>query len=348
MNSAWLRRNWFVTGIVSALLLGLLFSDIGVRINPGGIANRIIIVTIFLISGFRLPTETIVSGLKGVKLHIALQLFIFVLVPLLIYVVITPFRAWFDPGIVIGIYALSVLPTTTSSCIVFIQRYRGNTFGGMFNSALANTIGVFLSPILLSVILRQAGQAIPADELFAILRNLALTMLLPIVIGQAARQFAGEFAARHKGVLADLGGVLIVCVVFLAFSRAAATPGFLQNLGRLAFPFVFLAAAHWLLLAAAYLVGRSFGFTAADRITIMFAAPQKTLPMGVPLLSAYFHTRPEILGVALLPLIFYHSFQLFSAGVLTSLPFMRSLTEQADRAEQGRGGTQHAEAAARR
>ncbi|GEM_PF-121944 len=337
MGAAWFRRNWFVVGIVAALSAGVLFSEFGVRINPGGVANRVIIVVIFLVSGFRLPTETISSGLKGVKLHVVLQVFIFIIVPALVYFVITPFHGWFDPSIVLGIYALSVLPTTTSSCIVFIQRSGGNTFGGMFNSALANTIGVFVSPLLLSVILQQTGQAIPPEELLVILRNLALTMLLPIVVGQLARQFAHEFAARRKGALADLGGVLILCVVYLAFSRAAANPEFAQNLGRLAFPFVFLAAAHWLLLAAAYLVGRAFAFGAADRITIMFAAPQKTLPMGVPLLSAYFQDRPEVLGLALLPLIFYHSFQLFSAGILTSLPFMRRLVASARQAERAAG-----------
>jgi len=332
VSLAWVRRNWFVVGILAALILGLVFSEFGVRINPGGAANRVIIVTIFLLSGFRLPTETIAGGLKGVKLHLVLQLFIFVLVPLLIYAVITPFHGWFDPNIVLGIYALSVLPTTTSSCIVFIQRSGGNTFGGMFNSALANTAGVFISPLLLSVILQQTGQAIPTEELLAILRNLALTMLVPITIGQIARQFARGFASRHQGVLADLGGVLILCIVYLAFSRATGTPEFARNLGRLALPFVFLAAAHWILLLTAYVIGRGLKFSVQDRITLMFAAPQKTLPMGVPLLSAYFHNRPDVLGIALLPLIFYHSFQLFSAGILTSLPFMRRLMNYTDSA----------------
>ena len=49
--------------------------------------------------------------------------------------------------------------------------------------------------------------------------------------------------------------------------------------------------------------------------TAVFVAPQKTLAMGVPLLSTYFAAQPEVLGIAMIPLLFYHPWQLLTAGV---------------------------------
>ena len=54
-----------------------------------------------------------------------------------------------------------------------------------------------------------------------------------------------------------------------------------------------------------------------------YAAPQKTLAVGVPLISTYFASNPEIIGLALLPLVFYHAWQLLVAGVVKSTRFVR-------------------------
>ena len=86
-------------------------------------------------------------------------------------------------------------------------------------------------------------------------------------------------------------------------------------------PFLFLAVFHLYLLAAAYFGGRIIRLGRDSLKSILFTAPQKTVALGVPLISAYFADSPEILGVALLPVVFYHSFQLIVAGSIKALPF---------------------------
>ena len=58
-------------------------------------------------------------------------------------------------------------------------------------------------------------------------------------------------------------------------------------------------------------------------VTVLYAAPQKTLAMGAPLLTTYFAGDPETLGLALIPLLFYHPWQLLVAGMLKSSPLVR-------------------------
>ncbi len=74
----------------------------------------------------------------------------------------------------------------------------------------------------------------------------------------------------------------------------------------------------------AVLCARKLRFSGPETISVLYAAPQKTLALGVPLLSAYFADDPAVLGVALLPLLFYHPWQLFIAGILKSLPIVKS------------------------
>jgi predicted Na+-dependent transporter len=110
--------------------------------------------------------------------------------------------------------------------------------------------------------------------------------------------------------------VFILFIIFFAFAKTASDPAFIGHLGNLALPFAYLAVSHLLLLALAALISRLFRLNKADRITVLFTAPQKTLAMGIPLLSTFFGADAAVLGIALLPLVFYHPWQLLVAGVM--------------------------------
>jgi sodium/bile acid cotransporter 7 len=218
----------------------------------------------------------------------------------------------------VGIFAVAVLPTTISSCIVFTQISGGNVMGTMFNSALANILGVILSPLLLSLLMRGCGDSLPAAEVLKILRNLSLQMLIPIACGQILRRFFQNFATKQKKPLSVVSNIFILFILFFAFSKTAGNPNFVGNLRSLLGPFAYLAATHILLLFIAYAGARLFRFSRENTISVLYVAPQKTLAVGVPLISTYFAATPEALGIALLPLVFYHAWQLLVAGFVKS------------------------------
>ena len=60
---SFLKKNWFIIGIVTALILGFLIPEFGVRLNTKSIFTTVLIVLLFLISGLKLPTETIKEGI---------------------------------------------------------------------------------------------------------------------------------------------------------------------------------------------------------------------------------------------------------------------------------------------
>ena len=316
---AWLRKNWFFVGLLAAVAGGLAAPQVGTAASGGGLTATVLVVALFFLSGLSLPTEAIRAGLRDVRLHLFLQAFIFVVTPL--YFAATSALLWRggDPRILAGIYALAVLPTTVSSCIVFTQLARGNVVATIFNASLANVAGVFLSPLLLSLLLQQSGRALPADELVRVLSSLVLRMLLPVVLGQLARAALREWAQRHGKKIGVFMNASILVIIWFSFARPARDPAFAASLLRLWPLFVYLALSHLLLLGAAWGAGRALRLDKANTYTVLFVAPQKTLAMGAPLLTTYFATMPDLLGVALLPLIMYHLWQLTVAGFLPPL-----------------------------
>ena len=316
---SFLSKNWFTIGILTALLLGFLFPKAGIFLNTGSVFSNVLIILLFFISGFKLPTEAIKAGMKDIRVHLLIQSFVFVIIPALLYLTSFPFRNLMEGRLIIGIYALACLPTTISSCIVFTQISGGNVVATMFNAAFANIVGVLLSPLILSLMIQSAGGPLPVSELLGILRELSLKMLLPIAVGQLARRYAGNVEKKTGKALGMLSSVFILLIVFFAFSKTSGNAVFRENIGALIVPFAYLAVAHLVFLAASFLSARALHFERENIISVLFAAPQKTLAMGVPLIGTFFAGNPETMGIALLPLIFYHAWQLFVAGFIPRL-----------------------------
>jgi sodium/bile acid cotransporter 7 len=311
-----LKRNWFLLGIVAVVALGFLAPRAGRGLNPGSATTNAIVVVQFLILGFTVPTESLLRGLSGWRLHLTAQVLIWVVSPLFFALTSMPLRGFVDPGLMVGIVALGALPTTVASCVVFTQLSGGNVSGAMFNSALSNAAGIILAPLLLSVLLRGSGQALPPDQALAVFTDLGGKMLVPALIGQLLRLALARFADRKRGLFGIVANLLILATVFFAVSKSAGHPAFASGLAGLMAPIAYLATAHLALVGLAWAAARAQRFSREDLIALLFVAPQRTLVMGVPLLGIYFAHNPELLGMAVLPLLFYHPFQLLVAGVI--------------------------------
>jgi sodium/bile acid cotransporter 7 len=312
----WLRRNWFIAGLLAAIGLSLWRPEFGYSLGLGGVTADVLIVVIFLITGLTLPSETILSRLANLKFHVFTQGFIFVLIPLYVALTAPLLEGIVGEWTVIGLYATAVLPTTISSNIVFTQASGGNVVATTFNAAMANVAGIFLSPLLLSFLLQTTGRTMPVSELLGILRSLVLLMLLPIAAGQVLRQFSKGFLERYGKYLRKSTSAMILVIVLITISTAVSSGLFDLRSGGLAAALVYLAVSHLLFLAIIFGSTKLMRFSREDRISALFAAPQKTLAMGAPLLTIFFAGRPELLAASIVPLSFYHLWQLIIAGFI--------------------------------
>lgn len=311
--SQFVSKQWFPLMVLVAVVAGITVPSAAV-LGFDGWTNTIVVLILFLGIGFTLPSESILAGIRQWRLHVAVQTTVFLVFPLGMTLGVSLFE--FDPGVRIGLLALAVLPTTVSSCTVFTQTNGGNVVGTMFNAALANAVGVFLSPLLLSWLLRGGVGGLSPEEVRSVFVSLAWKMFLPIILGQIARYFFADQAKAWKKRIGKLSNLLIVLLVLLAVARSSET--LVASLSTMAVPFVFLVGFHALTLLYLRPLGDVLGLPAADRVSLFFAGPQKTLALGVPLLTSYFSSRPELLGAALVPILFFHPMQLLTAGLISS------------------------------
>ena len=322
-----LRRHWFLLGLLAAVVVALLARDTILWLDPTETARErlrdLIVVLIFLAIGATLPTELIVSQLSNWRVHLTIQLFVFLIVPVSMYAVVSLLMgvtkgAILSEALVAGLFAVAVLPTTGSSCVVFTQAAGGNVVSATANAALSNILGIVVSPALLSLMLGGRGNWLPASQLAAVFSGLAVRMLLPLIGGQLGRRLFPEWVGLVDRRLKNATSVGIVLVVFLSASTAI-DEGLLSNLGgQTIVAIAVLGLFHVALLPTAWQVASKLRFSEGDRVAVVFTSTQKTLALGAPLLSLYFADRPVFLASALLPLVFYHLWQLIVAGFVRS------------------------------
>jgi len=318
-----LKKQWFIVGMFSLIILALLFPSFGSGLNPGRVTTTWLVIALFFLSGLSLPTESLREGMRDVRLHVFIQVFIYIIAPLYFYLTAFPFKDVMNGQLIIGIYALAVLPTTVSSCIVFTQISEGNTIGAVFNASLSNLSGIFISPLLLTLFLNTSGISLPMDEMLRIFKGLVIKMFIPFVIGQILHLLFKHFARKHKKKFGITSNIFVLCIVFFGVAQSMENDAFQTYWKQLALPFLYLAVSHLILLALAYVGAKRIGLNRANVITVIYTAPQKTLAMGIPLLSTYFAGRPELLGIAILPVLLYHPWQLFIAGLIKNSKYIR-------------------------
>jgi len=316
----WIRSNGFVLGLLCAVALAFLFPQPGSRagflnadiLNAGGVA------LILFLQGLSLAFEKVKSGAGNWRLHLMIQGFTFVVFPLIGVLVdlISP-RLW--PGqpeaVRAGFLYLCVLPSTVSTSVVLTAVAGGNTASALFNAALSNISGVFLTPVLVHLLMQSTGRT---GELGPLLGKILLLTLVPFFVGMWLRRFFAARIEQRKAWVARLSNTVILFIVYSAFCDSIVEKvwqrhGLSTTIGAFAEAVLLFAFVSGL----AWSVGRALGFSREDAIAAYFCAVKKTLAMGVPMAMLIFGQRAD-LSLILLPIMFYHPLQLLANGILAN------------------------------
>lgn len=302
----------------------------GVWLNPGDWTKYLAIAAIFFFTGLSLRTEEVLRGFGRWRLHLFIQSFHFLLLPLACWLVLWPWRQTLPEGLLVGFYLLSVLPNTITACVIFTQLSGGDVAAALFNAVASNMAGIILSPILLLLMLGAGGTDIELDAIRIFLK-LCLLVVLPFIIGQAVHWSLGGGMENWPGRAALINSFCILVIVYLVFCKTFAGGGLGISGGALVGLLVVLPPIYWLVLGLAAFGGKLFRFSRRERITILFCASQKTLALGLPLAAACLANRPDLLGLASLPIIIYHFAQLLTAGLLKDRLRSRQATAETGR-----------------
>ena len=300
-----LRPDSFVMALAGTVSVAALLPCQGTSARVFHSLGLIAIAAMFFLQGARLSRDAVLAGMTNWKLHAAIAGTTFALFPVLGTALIALMPHALDRTLVLGVLFLCALPSTVQSSIALTSIAQGNVAGVVCAATGSSLMGLVLTPLLFGFMSHVRGGSVDVSNMWQVFAQL----LVPFAAGHLLQPWIGAWAARNKKLLSitDRGSILLV--VYTAFSAAVVHGIWYQVPPMMLVTLAVIVAA---LLAIGLLttrgVTRTFGFTLADEIAVVFCGSQKSLVAGIPIASVLF--AGPALGVVVLPIMIYHPLQL--------------------------------------
>ncbi len=307
----WLKRNWFLIGLVVLIPLGIM---LGTRLSPEAIdrietatgprATSYLVAVILFLMSYSLDSRQLGRSLRYPGP---------VIFACLVNYGLTPLLAWplmglqLQDDLAIGLMIAATVPCTMAAASVWTRKAGGNDAVSLLVTMLTNGLCFLFTPLWLSVIVTSSFEF----DTFAMMQRLIVSALIPATLGQLARLSPRlrQFATDYKPGVGAVAQVCVLIIVFAAaFLKAGPQLGGNGKVGIGVAPFLVVGmsciAVHLTAMFIAWHGSRRLGIAREDRVAIAFAGSQKTLPIGL-LVANHFG------GFALFPMLMYHASQLF-------------------------------------
>ena len=274
------------------------------------------IVGIFFLYGLKLNFKKVIQDISNWRLHLLVQGATFVLFPFLVFVfyglaVNTEYYALW-----LSVFFLACLPSTVSSSVVMVSIAKGNVTSAIFNASISGLIGIVMTPLLMGFFLQQSGESILNQS--EIVMQLLLKVLLPIILGLLLHRFFVKLVNKYSKIIAQFDKLIILLIVYESFSAA-----FLQNafssvsVQTLMVLFLSLILLFFLVYYILKYVSTKMKFSREDTITATVCGSKKSLIHG-SLFVLILGISDDQKVLFLLPILLYHSFQLFYVSWLAN------------------------------
>ncbi|OGN47263.1 MAG: hypothetical protein A2795_02935 [Caulobacterales bacterium RIFCSPHIGHO2_01_FULL_67_30] len=307
-------RRWidpYLLMLIGTVVLAALAPARGAGANVAEGVATAAIGLLFFLYGARLSPGAVWAGLSHWRLQGMVLSSTFLLFPLMGLAVFWATGPWLAQDLRIGLFYLCLLPSTVQSSIAFTAIARGNVPAALCAASVSNLAGVVITPLLVMLLLPVGGAGVSLSSI----EGIALQILAPFVVGQAARPLIGGWLTRHGRLtsVVDRGSILLV--VYVAFS-AGVVSGVWTRLSHLDLGLVVVLDVMILAVALAVttLVSRRLGFSREDEIAIVFCGSKKSMASGLPMAAILF--AGQSVSLIVIPLMLFHQIQLFACAVL--------------------------------
>jgi sodium/bile acid cotransporter 7 len=221
-----------------------------------------------------------------------------------------PLLAWLAgpllplPDLRLGLLVIASVPCTLASAVLWTRLGGGNEAVALLTVVLSTGLSWLATALWLTL---ATGTRVTPDT-GAMMRGLALVLLLPVALAQLSRCWppVARAVTRHQVLSGVAARLLTVAIILKAVVAVSGRTG-----GLTAGAFAATAAACVATHLAGLLLGlgssRALGFARADAVAVAFGCSQKTLPVGLYLFEAYYSRDYPL---AVVPLVVYHVGQL--------------------------------------
>ncbi|WP_298142814.1 bile acid:sodium symporter family protein [uncultured Acinetobacter sp.] len=277
--------------------------------------TTVAIAILFFLHGAKLSREAVKSGMLHWKLHGLVFAFTFILFPVLGLLAKPVLLPLLGQELYWGFLFLCFLPSTVQSSIAFTSVAKGNVAGAVCSASFSNLMGMFITPILVSVFI--LGQTQHNFDPTQSIVQITLLLLVPFILGQILRPWVFPYMQKRPKLVRVFDQGSILMVVYAAFSSAVVAGLWQQvGLGSLCVLIVLCSVLLTIVMLLALWLPKWLGFNHADQRTIFFCGSKKTLASGVPMAQILFIGQP--LGMIVLPIMIFHQIQLMVCGVIAN------------------------------
>lgn len=307
-----LRLDPFLMSILCVVLLATLIPCQGEIKVFFKYLTTAAIALLFFMHGAKLSRAAMMTGVGHWKLHLAIFFSTFILFPILGVIMQPVMIMLLTPILYNGFLYLCSLPGTVQAAIAFTSVGKGNVPAAIFSSTLSSILGVFLSPLLVTLLLHQqsAGQ-----DLSQAIYSILLQLVVPFIAGHLCRPLLASWIERHKSWISKIDRSSILLVVYTAFSEAVVSGIWKQvNIYTLLAIIVVSCLLLTLIMLINMLIARLLGFSLPDTVTLVFCGSKKSLVNGIPMANVLFPAAN--VGIMVLPLMLFHQIQMIVCAFL--------------------------------
>jgi len=306
-----LRLDPYIVAIMAMVAVAAVLPARGVGKDVLDVVVHVAIAVLFFIYGAKISPAAIWTGITHWRRQGLIFATTFVVFPIIGFGVVKLARGYLDSGLATGLMFVCLLPSTVQSSIAFTSIARGNVPAALCAASVSNLAGVVITPLLATMFLSAHSGGLSLDAV----RDIALQILLPFVVGQCARPLVGDWFTRQKTLtmLVDRGSILLV--VYSAFSAGVVAGIWSQVTPQmLALVLVLNMVILALVLIFTTVAARSLRFSIEDEIAIVFCGSKKSMASGLPMANIIFSAGT--VGLIVLPLMLFHQMQLMVCAAL--------------------------------
>ena len=301
--------------MVATVILALFFPQLGVADGPLHLSTvtEYGIALVFFLHGANLERQKLVTGLKNWRVHLLIQTTTFVVCPILGLILYFSLKTVLPEYLLLGFFFLGALPSTVSSSVAMTALARGNVPVAVFNATLSGLLGMIITPALMSIVTATGGSNFSIID--AII-DIAVTLLLPFVLGQLARPVLKSLLTRYKSIISRIDRTVILLIVFSSFAESTAG-GIWSQFSITEFAVTIILVLVFLGVAFTYTIftSKRLSLPLEDESATVFCGSTKSLANGAPIAHILFAGNPN-LGLIMLPLMLYHQLQLMACAVM--------------------------------
>ena len=118
-----------------------------------------------------------------------------------------------DPWLISGLTIVSCMPPPVSSAVILTKAVGGNEAAAIFNSAFGSFLGIVMTPLLLLSLMGNSA-SVPFFDIFS---TLAITVVIPLFVGQILRGYVKEWLEVRKPPFGQIGSCMLLMIIYTAF-----------------------------------------------------------------------------------------------------------------------------------